>query len=131
MKTRTFNLNKLVRDKIVEYNIGYGGKVKYKTLSGKKLTLALIDKLIEEAQELKKSDLSADELADIKEILIAIRQNLNIHAGVLEDARRKKAAENGRFKKGHFIEELTLPADNKWAKYYGSDPKRFPEIKDE
>ena len=128
MKTRTFKLNKLVRDKIVENNIGYGGKVKYKTLSGNDLTKALIDKLIEEAKELKKSDLSAEELADIKEILIALREHLKIQAGVLEDARRKKAAETGRFKKGHYVESLTLPADNKWAKYYASDPKRFPEI---
>lgn len=126
-KTRTFRLNKLVRDKIVQSTELQGGIVKYKQLEGKELRKALVEKLIEEAQELKNSRLSAEELADIKELLIALRENLKIHAGELEDARRKKAAANGRFKDGYYIEELTLPADNKWAKYYAADPKRFPE----
>jgi predicted house-cleaning noncanonical NTP pyrophosphatase (MazG superfamily) len=128
-KTRTFKLNKLVRDKIVESTEAQGGMVKYEKLQGKKLTQALVNKLIEESQELKNSNLSAEELADIKELLIALRENLKIHAGELEDKRRQKAAANGRFKQGHFIHELTLPADNKWAKYYAADPKRFPEVK--
>lgn len=129
MKTRTFKLNKLVRDKIIQSTEAHGGKVTYRQIKGKELRRALVDKLIEEAQELKNSKLSAEELADIKELLIALRESLKIHAGGLEDARRKKADANGRFKKGYYIEELTLPADNKWAKYYTKDPKRFPEIR--
>jgi predicted house-cleaning noncanonical NTP pyrophosphatase (MazG superfamily) len=129
MRTRTFKLNKLVRDKIVENTQAQGGTVKYEQLKGKELTGALVAKLIEEAQEMKKSGLTAEELADIKEVLIALRENLKIHAGELEDIRRKKATTNGRFKEGHFIHELSLPADNKWAKYYAADPERFPELK--
>jgi predicted house-cleaning noncanonical NTP pyrophosphatase (MazG superfamily) len=129
MKTLTFKLNKLVRDKIVEMNISYGGKVDYKELKGRQLTNALVDKLIEEAQELKNGDLSADELADIKEILTALRENLKISPSELEALRRKKAAANGRFKKGHYVKQLTLPADHKWANYYAADPARFPEAK--
>lgn len=129
MKTRTFKLNKLVRDKIVEMNIGYGGKVDYKTLSGQKLTAALVDKLIEEAEELKAFELSADELADLKEIIEQIAKNLKITDKELAAAQAKKRAKNGGFTKGHFIETLTLPADNKWSAYYAADPERFPEIK--
>ena len=128
MKTRTFKLNKLVRDKIVESTESMGGTVKHRELKGKELTNALIEKLIEESHELKKNGLTVEELADIKELLIAMRENLKAHAGELEDMRRKKAAKNGRFKKGHFIDTVTLPADNIWAKYYAADPKRFPEI---
>jgi hypothetical protein len=76
---RTFKLNKLVRDLIVEFNTARGGLVKFKTLSGKEL----------------------------------------------------KNAKNGAFKKGHFIENLSLPADNEWVKYYASDPERFPEVENE
>jgi predicted house-cleaning noncanonical NTP pyrophosphatase (MazG superfamily) len=129
MKTRTFKLNKLVRDKIIQSTEAQGGKVTYRQLKGKELRRALVDKLIEEAQELQSSRLSAEELADIKELLIALRETLKIHAGELEDARRKKADTNGRFKKGYYIEELTLPADNKWAKYYAKYPERFPEVR--
>jgi predicted house-cleaning noncanonical NTP pyrophosphatase (MazG superfamily) len=45
-------------------------------------------------------------LADIKEITIAIREALSIQAGELEDARRKKAASNGRFKNKIFLESV-------------------------
>jgi predicted house-cleaning noncanonical NTP pyrophosphatase (MazG superfamily) len=130
MKTRTFKLDKLVRDKIVESTEAQGGKVKYKILKGDELTGALVDKLIEEAQELKNADLSVGELADIKELLIAIKESLDIPESELEEVRRKKADANGSFKKGHFIEELSLPAENKWSKYYAADPERFPEVKD-
>lgn len=129
MKTRTFRLNKLVRDKIVKLTIGYGGTVNYKKLSGKKLTTTLVEKLLEETKELQASKLTADELADLKEIIEQIAKNLKITDRELTAAQTKKRSKNGGFTKGHFIETLTLPADNEWAKYYAADPKRFPEIK--
>ena len=42
---------------------------------------------------------------------------------------KNKNAKNGAFKKGHFIEQLCLPTDSKWANYYADDPERFPEVK--
>ena len=125
---RTFELNKLVRDKIVESTKTQGGEVKYKKLGDKKLTEALVAKLVEEAKELKGTELSIEELADLKEIIEQIAKNLKITGKELATAQAKKRSKNGGFTKGHFIETLTLPADNKWAKYYASDPKRFPEI---
>jgi predicted house-cleaning noncanonical NTP pyrophosphatase (MazG superfamily) len=128
MKTRTFRLNKLVRDKIIEYNIGYGGKVQYKTLRGEKLNNALVVKLVEEAKELQSGELSAEELADLKEIIEQIAENIKISIEEIETIQKMKKTKNGAFKKGYFIEELTLPAEHKWALYYASDPERFPEI---
>lgn len=128
MKTRTFRLNKLVRDNIVQLHLDMGGEVKYKTLAGKKLTKALLTKITEEANELKTSDLSAGELVDIKEIIEQIAENLRITDKKLTKAQAKKRAKNGGFAKGHFIDTVTLPANNKWAKYYAADPKHFPEI---
>ncbi len=129
MKARTFKLNKLVRDKIVASTEAQGGEVKYKTLGGEKLTQALVTKLVEESKELQTSELSAGELADLKEIIEQIARNLKITDKQLTGAQAEKRARNGGFTKGHFIDTLTLPADNKWAKYYAKDPKRFPEIK--
>jgi predicted house-cleaning noncanonical NTP pyrophosphatase (MazG superfamily) len=128
MKTRTFKLNKLVRDKIVEHTLGYGGTVKYHTLKGKELTQALLTKLIEEANELKTSDLSTGELADLKELLEALSKHLGVEKDDLNKRQAEKRLKNGGFEKGHFIDTITAPADSKWAKYYASDPKRFPEI---
>jgi len=131
MKTRTFKLNKLVRDKIVPIHLEMGGKgsVNYKTLSGKKLTNALLQKLIEEAKELKTSDLSVGELADLQELVEALAAHLGTSHKDLAKRQAKKRQTNGAFKKGYFVDTVTLPADNKWAKYYAADPKRFPEIK--
>ena len=129
MKTRTFKLNKLVRDKIVQLHFDMGGEVIYKTLTGKKLTDALLKKLIEEASELKTSNLSVGELADLKELVDALAAHLGTEKGYLSKRQAVKRKQNGGFKKGHFIDTVTLPANNKWAKYYGADPKRFPEIK--
>ena len=129
MKNRTFKLNKLVRDKIVESTHAQGGSVKFKTLKGKQLTKALLTKLMEEANELKASDLSVGELADLQELVDALAEHLGTKKSELLQHQAEKKARNGAFKKGHFIDKLSLPADNKWAKYYAADPKRFPEIK--
>ena len=129
MKTRTFKLNKLVRDNIVSINLGFGGTIKYHTLTGKKLTKALLTKLIEEANELKASDLSVGELADLQELVDALADHLGVNKKDLAIRQAEKRQANGPFKKGHFIDTLTLPADNRWVKYYAADPKRFPEVK--
>jgi len=129
MKTRTFRLDKLVRDKIVQSTKDQGGEVNYKTLSAKKLTNALLKKLIEEATELKTSDLSVGELADLKELVDALVAHLGIEKSFLSKRQAVKRKQNGGFKKVHFIDTVTLPANNRWAKYYAADPKRFPEIK--
>ncbi len=62
-------------------------------------------KLKEEVAEFE-ADHSIEELADIKEVIIAIREALNIRAGELEDVRRAKAAKNGPFKKRIYLEDV-------------------------
>lgn len=128
MKTRTFRLNKLVRDKIVDSTREQSGTVKLHILKGDELTKALLTKLIEEANELKTSDLSVGELADLKELVEALAAHLGTPESDLSRSQTEKRRRNGAFKKGHFIDTLTLPADNKWAKYYAADPKRFQEV---
>jgi predicted house-cleaning noncanonical NTP pyrophosphatase (MazG superfamily) len=128
-KFRTFRLNKLVRDGIIEFTTGYGGSAKYKVLNGRELNEALINKLIEEARELKNNGPSVEELADLQEIISQIAKNLKITDTEIMAVQDKKRSKNGGFTKGHFIKTLTAPADSKWAEYYGSDPKRFPEVK--
>ena len=97
--------NKLVRDRIPEIIAADGKKYKARILNDKEYREELIKKLEEEVKELKENP-SAEELADIKELVIAIRESLKIHAGTLEDVRRKKGAERGRFKKKIFLESV-------------------------
>lgn len=124
---RTFRLNKLVRDKIIDLTLEYGGKVRARKLSGKELNQALIQKLIEEAHELARAEISVGELADLQEIIDQLSKNLGISKTELEDTRARKLKKAGGFNNGDFIDTLSAPADNEWADYYGSDPRRFPE----
>lgn len=128
MKTRTFRLNKLVRDKIIELTEGYGGSVESKTLTGRQFNYALIDKLIEEAEELKNSNKPAGELADLQEIIGQLAKNLKITEEEITKIQSEKRAKNGGFTQGHYVKTLTAPGDSQWADYYASDPKRFPEV---
>jgi predicted house-cleaning noncanonical NTP pyrophosphatase (MazG superfamily) len=97
--------NKLVRDRIPEIIAGDGKRANTRILNDKEYRKELIKKLEEETKELTKNP-SVEELADIKELVIAIRESLKIHAGTLEDVRRKKAAERGRFKNKIFLESV-------------------------
>ncbi len=95
--------NKLVRDKIPDIIKADGKNFKTRILDDKEHLAELIKKLKEEAAEFEENP-SVEELADIKEITIAIREALGIQAGELEDIRRQKAASNGRFKNKIFLE---------------------------
>jgi predicted house-cleaning noncanonical NTP pyrophosphatase (MazG superfamily) len=97
--------NKLVRDKIPAVIAAAGKKTKTSELSDKEYFKELVKKLVEEVKEFQKEP-SVEELADIKEVTIAIREAMGIHAGELEDMRRKKAAERGRFKNKIFLESV-------------------------
>lgn len=97
--------NKLVRDRIPEIIAAEGKRANTRILGDKEYLKELIKKLKEESVEFE-SEPSIEELADIKEIIIAIRQAMDIHAGELEDMRRKKATERGRFKDKIFLESV-------------------------
>lgn len=94
---------KLVRDRVPDIIRSKGEKPLVRTMDEKEYLTELIKKLKEEVAEFAKNP-SVEELADIKEVTIAIREALGIHAGELEDARRKKANTNGRFKKRIYLE---------------------------
>lgn len=97
--------NKLVRDKIPQIIAADGQSAKTRTLNDKEYLRELFNKLKEEADELEKNP-SIEELADVQELVITISEELKIQAGKLEDIRRKKAAERGRFKNKIFLESV-------------------------
>jgi predicted house-cleaning noncanonical NTP pyrophosphatase (MazG superfamily) len=97
--------NKLVRDKIPEIIQASGEKPITRILNEKEYITELIKKLKEEVDEFEEKP-SIEELADIKEVTIAIREAMGIHAGELEDVRRKKADKKGRFKNHIFLERV-------------------------
>lgn len=96
---------KLVRDNIPAIIQKSGGKPVIRILDEKEYLEELIRKLKEEVAEFEE-DHSVEELADIKEVTIAIREALGVHAGELEEVRRDKAGKNGRFKKRIYLEDV-------------------------
>jgi len=97
--------NKLVRDKIPEVITKNGEKPVTRELGQSEYINELVKKLKEEIDEFEKSR-TIEELADVKEVFIALREAMGIHAGELEDIRRQKAKERGRFKKRIFLEKV-------------------------
>lgn len=96
---------KLVRNKIPEIIRAHGEQPVTRILDDKEYLHELIEKLREEVEEFAETP-NAEELADIKEVTIALREALGIHAGELEDVRRAKANKNGRFKKRIYLEAV-------------------------
>jgi predicted house-cleaning noncanonical NTP pyrophosphatase (MazG superfamily) len=128
---KTFKLQKLVRDKIVQDHLDLGGKVIFKRLSKKEKRQALANKLIEEAKELKSSEEILEELADVQEVIDQLANDAGVTKAQITTVQKKKRAKNGSFKNGDYIEQETWPEDHKWAKYYANEPQRFIEMKKE
>lgn len=96
---------KLVRDNIPDIIRTNGQTPVVRVLAADEFLEALIQKLKEEVSEFA-ADRSAEELADLEEVMIAIRQALGLSVGELEGVRRAKAAKNGRFTQRLFLEEV-------------------------
>ena len=127
---KKFRLNKLVRDKIVDLHKQTGGDAEFKVLEAEEYLAALRDKIIEEANELKideKQKLVA-ELADIQEVVDSMVKAIGKAKKDVKLAQLEKRKGAGAFKKKHYIYTVTLPNNDKWTKYYKSQPERFTEI---
>ncbi len=88
--------NKLVRDKIPQILDKKGVTYRMRVAGDREYRKELVRKLVEEVREFKK-DLSIEELADVLEVIKAIK-NLPEYVNV-EAVRKIKNAERGRFKK--------------------------------
>lgn len=97
--------NKLVRDKIPSVIEAKGGKPTTRILDDKEYLEALVNKLGEEYEEFKK-DRSTEELADILEVIMALRDALGISKEKLEAVRTKKTSDRGAFKDKIFLESV-------------------------
>lgn len=128
---RKFQLNKLVRDKIVDEMIVIGDTPTWRKLSQKEYILALKKKLVEESNEVLNASNKdvLDELATTQEVVDALLNTLQISKIDFAKIQQKKNTEKGSFKKKLFVEFLEAEAGSKWANYFGADPKKYPEVK--
>ncbi len=117
MKKKRFELNKLVRDKIVDMYEKEGVTCKSYVLEDDEEYLeALTQKLIEEMQEMFSSETQEElvsELADFEEVLREFKAFVKIDQKDIEAAQKKKHTEKGGFSKRLFIDYIDVPLENK------------------
>lgn len=105
--------HKLVRDKIPDIIRASGGRPSVYTLAGRAKLLALLDKLVEEAEELRTAVVENSgiigERADIAEVSLALDKELGLTSDDIEAARQEKADARGGFEKGIFLEYVDEP----------------------
>lgn len=99
--------NKLVRDKIPEIIRNDNKICKIKMLNEQDYILELKQKLCEEAKEVLNADSKtkvAEELADVLEIIDALKDVYNFTNQDIQYIKEKKANKNGRFKEKIYLE---------------------------
>lgn len=95
-------MGKLVRDRIPEIMRQQGKSPVIETIEGETLRLALKDKLVEEAMELR-SGVLTEELVDVLEVIDELIDSYGLDRREIEAVRERKREERGGFKKGFFL----------------------------
>jgi predicted house-cleaning noncanonical NTP pyrophosphatase (MazG superfamily) len=115
---------KIIRDLIPTIIRRTGGVARVRTLPSDEAITLLIRKLIEESYEAWQSDPEhlAGELADILEVVDALREHTGISSEELERVRENKRAKRGGFQNLIFLEETSIQA----LELVGTQPKTLP-----
>ncbi len=96
---------KLVRDRIPELINRNGGEAHTRRLSDEEFATALARKLVEEAEEFAATP-TAEELADVLEVVRALATAAGSSLDAVEAVRRAKAAERGAFDERLLLESV-------------------------
>lgn len=96
--------NKLVRDKIPEYIIKKGGQPIFHVADEETYWQKLKEKLLEEVNEFIKDE-NMEELADVEEVLEAIRTHKSFELSKIKEIQERKAEERGKFKERIILDE--------------------------
>lgn len=128
-----FKLNKLIRDKLPMFYESIGQKASLRILTKDEHTQALLDKIVEEVNEIPESNIPkkklVEEVADIQQAIDDLCKLHNIDKSEIKTVQKAKDEYKGGFSKGIFIETLELQANDTWIDYYRADPEKFPEVK--
>jgi predicted house-cleaning noncanonical NTP pyrophosphatase (MazG superfamily) len=104
--------HKVVRDKVPDVIRSGGEEVETVTLCGDALVVALQRKLVEEALEAldaKSGEALLSELADVEEVLVAVRSALNISREELAAVRAEKVRQRGGFERAVMLTRTFTP----------------------
>lgn len=95
-------MEKLVRDKIIQKIFSRWDIPQFRQVSWQEKLEFLLEKLIEEALELKK-DRNIEELADVEEVILALYNHLGWSKQEIEKARVQKLEKNWGFEEWYIL----------------------------
>lgn len=127
---KKFCINKLVRDKEIEWIRQNQGKADYAFLDGIKKSDALKEKLTEEVDEFLRARTVSEqllEIADILSVLKSLMETLNLDFSEAEEICRRKEIMRGGFDKGIYLHDVVLPEEAELCRYYLKNPDSYPE----
>jgi predicted house-cleaning noncanonical NTP pyrophosphatase (MazG superfamily) len=126
-----FRFEKLVRDKLIADFVRLGQVAKHRTLKGATHSIALQNKIIEEAQELPLAGSAEDIAAELADIQQAV-DDLKVLHGITDEqvatVQLAKYEKKGGFLSGAYVETLEVGEDDPWLGYYRDHPSTFVEI---
>ncbi|MES2214617.1 MAG: nucleoside triphosphate pyrophosphohydrolase [Pseudomonadota bacterium] len=131
LKTHHFKIDKLIRDKLPEIIKAKGARIEARIMEQDEYIKRLKDKLIEESLEVSDATTEdmIEELADVFEVLHALREALNLSFSQIEQKRLSKKDSNGGFKKKLYASHVEIDADHEDIDYYLSQKEKYVEIK--
>lgn len=106
-----YKYNKLVRDKIPQNIEALGKRCDYYVLNEEEYKKELDKKLLEEANEFI-ADHSTEEMADLIEVVEAIKKSHNLKNEEIEKVRLEKKAKKGGFEEKLYLIEVEEENNN-------------------
>ena len=128
-----FYLQKLVRDKVVKKCLDDEEVLhtEYRELNKQEFRRELLRKIHEEADEIPLDDNqrgeSLKELADLQEVVDALRQDFGFSIEQVQEEMARKKQDKGGFDKRHYIEYHDLVDDSRWVKIFRAQPEKYRE----
>jgi predicted house-cleaning noncanonical NTP pyrophosphatase (MazG superfamily) len=125
-----FKVDKLIRDQLPAMMQAQGLTVFIRRLDDAEFVARLKDKLVEEAVEAKAAQDRAeliDELADVREVMLALAQATGIAEDEIETRRLAKRAERGGFDARIHNAAVEGDAGSVGAAYYLARPGQYPQ----
>ncbi len=130
-----FYLQKLVRDKVVKKCLDDEEVLhtEYRILDKQEFRRELLRKVHEEADEIplgdNRRDESLKELADLQEVVDALRQDFGFSIEQVQEEMARKKQDNGGFDNRHYIEYNDFIDDSRWVEILRAQPGKYREEK--
>lgn len=128
-----FYLQKLVRDKVVKKCLDDPEflHTEYRSLDKQAFRRELLRKVHEEVDEIPLDDNQRDEslkeLADLQEVVDALRQAFGFSIEQVQEEMVRKKQDNGGFDNRHYIEYNDFTDDSRWVEILRAQPGKYRE----